>query len=352
MKKTRDNKLADTATLLWGLALFSVALFSVALCSVAHVNAGEPVTFGVLGDYGGGQEVAEIVRLIQPDYLVSVGDNNYGNVEVGSPDWESQVGDLYGDYILGRADGRYSSQVSETERFFPAVGNHDVQSATSLSGNREGYLDYFHANPYGSEEIAGRLPQGFHSTDASYYDIRLGDVHLFSLDSQAIVAGVHAEEQRAWLEAATLGSDAQWKFAFFHHPAYSSSQHGSHSAMQWSFGDYGIDAVFSGHDHVYERIVEDTNYFVAGTGGGSGLYSFRDEVDGSVFQYNEKYGAVFFTVLEDTTTVLFLNVDSEIVDQVELVKELPEPECSVLLLVGWLGALRLCVTRRQTGLSN
>ena len=69
--------------------------------------ADDITTFVVIGDYSGNQDVADIVQSIQPDYLLSVGDNNYGNVGVGAADWESQVGDLYGDYLLGRLDEQY-----------------------------------------------------------------------------------------------------------------------------------------------------------------------------------------------------------------------------------------------------
>jgi len=63
--------------------------------------------------------------------------------------------------------------------------------------------------------------------------------------------------QYAWL-LGDLESDAQpWTFVFFHHPAYSSGNHGSTGEVQTYLAPlletYGVDMVFSGHDHHYER---------------------------------------------------------------------------------------------------
>lgn len=300
----------------------------------------EPVSFAVIGDYGGGVPVANLVQSLEPDFIVTTGDNNYGFAVPEHEDWELQIGQHYGDYIVGREDGRYPFQTADTPRFFPTVGNHDVHYDDG--DHREGYLDYFHANP----GAAGRLPSGFHADDASYYDVRLGDIHLFSLDSQAMVWNASVFEQLDWLVQTATESDAPWKFVFFHHPPYSSSQHGSHSAMQWPYGEIGFDAVFSGHDHVYERIDRDTNYFVVGTGGGTSLYQFvRSDLEGSNFQYNENYGALFASVSENIAAFAFINVDGDVIDRFQIVKDVPEPAAVSLLLIGIIGSMR---QRRRT----
>ena len=289
----------------------------------------EPVSFAVIGDYGGGLPVANLVRSLEPDFIVTTGDNNYGFAIPEHEDWELQIGQHYGDYIVGREDGRYPYQTSNLPRFFPTVGNHDVHFDDG--DHRDGYLDYFHANPGG----VGRLPGGLHTTDVSYYDVQLGDIHLFSLDSQAMVTNVSVFEQLDWLFQTVTASDARWKFLFFHHPPYSSSQHGSHSAMQWPYGKLGFDAVFSGHDHVYERIERDTNYFVVGTGGGTSLYPFVTlDLEGSNFRYNEGYGALFASVSADIAALAFINVDGEVIDRFQIVKEVPESATWSPLLLG------------------
>jgi hypothetical protein len=64
-----------------------------------------------------------------------------------------------------------------------------------------------------------------------------------------------------------------------HHPAFSVSLHGGSRDVRerWTplFERYRVSAVFSGHDHVYERAEHDgIRYFVTG-GGGAPLYARR-----------------------------------------------------------------------------
>ncbi len=310
--------------------------------TIDRSQAEDSVTFAVFGDYGTGESVSQIVKLAEPDFILSTGDGNYGDTSLGSPDWESQIGRLYGDFIRRRGDDTFPSQTATEQRFFPTVGNHDVGIASDQNGTRAGYLDYFVDTPSGPN----RLPGSHHSFERSYYSLRRGDIHLFSLDSQAIVHDVAVEEQLAWLATEAAESDALWKFAIFHHPAYSSGPHGSHAALQFPFGQIGMDAVFSGHDHVYERIALDTNYLTVGTGG-VGLYPFQSEpIPGSQFRYNDEFGALFATVTGATAKFQFVNVNGELVDQFVLV--VPEPSTCWLLVccfVGSLGWLRNSRTR-------
>ena len=105
--------------------------------------------------------------------------------------------------------------------------------------------------------------------------------------------------------------------------------------MQWPYGQFGFDAVFSGHDHVYERIERDTNYFVVGTGGGTSLYQFVTlDLEGSNFRYNEDYGALFASVSDEIAALAFINVDGEVIDRFQMVKEVPESATWSPLLLG------------------
>src|SRR5262249_4882832 len=69
-------------------------------------------------------------------------------------------------------------------------------------------------------------------------------------------------------------SKARWKVAFFHHPLYCSARkHGSdlsvRAKLEPLFIRYKMDAVFSGHDHVYERMKPQHGvyYFTEGASG-------------------------------------------------------------------------------------
>ena len=66
-------------------------------------------------------------------------------------------------------------------------------------------------------------------------------------------------------------SPDDWKICYFHHPIYSDGgRHGSEVELRVTleplFVKYGVNVVFSGHDHIYERIKpqKGITYFVAG----------------------------------------------------------------------------------------
>jgi hypothetical protein len=95
-------------------------------------------------------------------------------------------------------------------------------------------------------------------------------VSFFALDS-----GYLDKPQLTWLEQALSSASPGWKIVFFHHPLYSSGKaHGSalesRAVLEPLFVKYGVSAVFSGHDHVYERIKPQKGgivYWVSGAGG-------------------------------------------------------------------------------------
>lgn len=77
--------------------------------------------------------------------------------------------------------------------------------------------------------------------------------------------------QLQWLQRELQTTTEQWKIAFFHHPLYSSgARHGSEVDLREQveplFVKYGVDVVFSGHEHFYERLKPQhgITYFVNG----------------------------------------------------------------------------------------
>jgi hypothetical protein len=151
------------------------------------------------------------------------------------------------------------------------VGNHE------LSGGEcgyQGYRDIYH--------LPDNAPPGDGET---YYSFDWGNAHFVALDTnQSYGAG---SAQYDWLIADLQAATRPWQFVFFHHPAYSSGTHGSTPDVQAHlvpvFETYGVDVVFNGHDHHYERTCpvlggacttpQDGGvvYYVTG-GGGAPLY--------------------------------------------------------------------------------
>ena len=123
---------------------------------------------------------------------------------------------------------------------FPTLGNHER--------NADWYYRYF------------SLP-----APEYYYQYQYGNTAFFVIDSNK---PLHPKsEQYRWLDRALAQSNATWKIAYHHHPAYSSDENDYGDTYKGSstYGDlnvrhlvqlyekYGVDVVFNGHIHLYER---------------------------------------------------------------------------------------------------
>jgi tartrate-resistant acid phosphatase type 5 len=257
-----------------------------------------PLRFAVIGDYGqAGPNLAAVAEMIlgwQPDLILTVGDNNYPNGAAGTID--ENIGQYFHTYIYPY-QGAYG-EGAETNRFYPALGNHDWNSRRA-----QPYLDYF------------TLPG-----NERYYDLVQYPVHFFILDTDTREPdGVgRSRAQAAWLQAGLAASTASWQVVLTHFPPYSSAYHGSTNYMWWPFADWGADAVLAGHDHVYERLeVDGMLYLVNGLGGGV-IYDFYRLHPGSLFRYNEGYGAMLVTATPQQITFEFYAVPGELIDSYTL----------------------------------
>ena len=247
------------------------------------LSTSQPVNFAVIGDYGlagiNEENVARLVDSQRPEFVVTVGDNNYPNGEASTI--ENNIGKYYGHY-LGK-------------RFYPSLGNHDW-----LTPNAQPYLDYFD------------LPN-----NERYYDVVKGPVHLFIIDSDPHEPdGVTSDSiQAQWLEQKLAESTARWQLVFFHHAPYSSGLHGNSVHMQWPFAEWGADAVIAGHDHHYERLEKDgIPYFVNGVGG-QGVRAIPNVAPESRFRYNGDFGAMFIWASEKQVEFKFVNVQGQLIDR-------------------------------------
>ncbi|MBE2221827.1 MAG: metallophosphoesterase [Anaerolineae bacterium] len=255
------------------------------------------VTFAVIGDYGTAKkpeaDVAALVKSWQPDFIVTVGDNNYPDGEAETID--ANIGQYYSDYIFPYV-GEYGSTATEN-RFWPALGNHDLR--TELG---QPYLDYF------------TLP-GNERT----YDFVAGPVHFFVLNSDPTEPNGRSADsvQGQWLQAGLAESDALWKLVVMHHTPYTSSmKRNPDKELQWPYADWGATAVLYGHDHLYERFEADgIPYFVNGAGGKE-LYNFGRPEPESVVRYNQDHGAMLVQASQACLNFTFYNRNAELIDSV------------------------------------
>lgn len=248
----------------------------------------------VIGDYGSAgpaeQQTAELVHSLHPDFVLTTGDNNY---PLGGADTIDQnIGQYFADFIFPY-QGTYGSGARHNQ-FYPVLGNHDWYTNDAAA-----YLAYF------------TLPG-----NERYYDVVLGDVHFFALDSdEREPDGVSATSVQAlWLKRALAASKSAFKIVAMHHPPYSSGPHGNTNYMQWPYAEWGADLVLGGHDHCYERLnIDGITYLVSGLGGAS-LYSFDAPVTGSVARYNEQYGVTVLEANNEEMRSMFFDIDGKLVD--------------------------------------
>lgn len=254
----------------------------------------------VIGDFGNAsqreKDVADLVHSWQVDYVLTVGDNNYPDGKTRTID--KNIGQYYHNYIYPY-QGSYGEGAAEN-RFFPALGNHDWNT-----GNIDAYLDYF------------TLPG-----NERYYDVALGPVHLFVIDSNVEEPDGRTANsvQAQWLQAEMSAASAPWKLVTQHHVPFSSgAKHGNDRQMQWPYAAWGATAVLSGHQHSYERIQRDgILYFINGLGGRWRVHTFAEPVPGSAVRYNQDFGAMLITAADQCINFSFFNRSEELIDSVTL----------------------------------
>ena len=258
------------------------------------------VVFAAIGDYGwGDQAEADVAQLIlswQPDFIITLGDNNYPSGVADHMD--EAVGQFFHSYIYPYT-GSYGAG-ADVNRFFPSLGNHDLGT-----DHGQPYYDYF------------TLPG-----NERYYDFTWGPLHFFALNTNdSEPDGVGASSiQAKWLNAGLAASTSAWNIVYMHYPPYSSGLQGSTDWTRWPYGKWGADAVLSGHDHLYERLEESRlMYFVNGLGGG-GRYDFANIQEGSLVRYNGDYGAMRVEATDSHILFEFINLSNKVVDSYEMGK--------------------------------
>ncbi len=114
-----------------------------------------------------------------------------------------------------------------------------------------------------------------------YYSFDLIDSHFIILDTQipGQVGGI-VGEQLAWLkrDLQTYAGSIQYLFVFTHSPVFPQGHYRGHDLanadeLHRLFTQYGVDIVFSGHEHQYYIYQKDAIHYVVSGGGGSPIYT-------------------------------------------------------------------------------
>ncbi len=200
-------------------------------------NTADSVKFAAMGDNGTGdtpqyEVAAQMVAWHAKfpfDTAIMLGDNLYGSQEPQD--------------FVQKFERPYQPLLAAGVKFYAALGNHDNQ--TNI------------------------LYKPFNMDGQRFYAYSKKNVRFFVLDTDYL-----DPKQLQWIEAQLKDSGADWKICYFHHPLYSDGgRHGSEVdlrvVLEPLFIKYGVNVVYSGHDHVYERLKPQKGiyYFVSGAAG-------------------------------------------------------------------------------------
>lgn len=200
--------------------------------------------FGVYGDSRSNEQIHAHVAGTMESFIDSTFVLNVGDIVPSS----SSGKEYFREDFFQPLDG-----LARETPIFVARGNHEATNP---------HFETYLAHPCAA------------SGSESYYSFDYGNLHVIVLDTTADFGKGSA--QRTWLEsdleAASSEPLTDWIAAAFHHPPYSTGQHGPDARVRREICPLleasGVNIVFTGHDHDYERIRQQNGVVYIVTGGG------------------------------------------------------------------------------------
>jgi len=242
------------------------------------------VKFAAIGDSGtGDKEEYEIAKQMETyhnivgfDFVIMLGDNIYGGHEPRDFERKFEI--------------PYKPLLDAGVKFYASLGNHDDPKLEPLY-------------------------KPFNMNGERYYTFKKGAIQFFALDSNYMDA-----QQLTWLEQNLRSSKAQWKICFFHHPLYNEGKmHGPDFDLRNQLSPllkiYGVNVVFSGHEHAYERLkpVDNIYYFIQGDSGKLARHDFPRS-DQMAASFDRARTFMIVEVVGDTLYFQTISQDAETVD--------------------------------------
>jgi 3',5'-cyclic AMP phosphodiesterase CpdA len=250
--------------------------------------------------------VSPVALADDPPVIVVYGDSRTGHsthqqvvdaVVAMNPTAVFHTGDLVENGLNPDHWAVFNSIVSElvgTAEFYPALGNHELGSQL--------FFDNFD------------LPN-----NERWYSVDINSIHFVVLDSNSPTDD--GSEQYEWLQADlyNIADETGFIIVVLHHPPFSTGPHvedekGLRQSIVPLLEQHGVDAVFSGHDHTYERSVYNDIFYVVTGGGGAPLY---DQARTSPYSqlYVKAHHFCTISTSDGQLTVSVFDVNSSLLDQ-------------------------------------
>lgn len=247
----------------------------------AHAGKAAAVRDGMrkyIAEHGG--EAIDLFLMLGDNAYLNGSDENYQqgvfelyqdllkNVAMWSTIGNHEMGTAHIDYcVIVDRTGTPLVPCETVVRDDPGVSySSDPSSWTGAAGGAPSTLPYLNIYTFPTAGEAGGVPSG----TEQYYSFDHGNIHVVSLDSQLTARD---EGQRAtmrqWLRDDLAANTLDWTIVIFHHPPYTKgANHDSDDTENnlvdrpiWDmrnefvpiFDAYGVDLVYSGHAHSYER---------------------------------------------------------------------------------------------------
>lgn len=248
--------------------------------------------------------------------FVVFGDTRSGNsihraivkqIVKNSPDFVIHTGDLV---ESGRSKSEWDrffqieAPLLRMAPFFPTLGNHEDYDPKRFDNH---YLDIFH------------LPG-----NELWYAFDYGNARFICLKADGYPLGEYFpdEEQLAWLEEQLAANDTPWLFVYFHIGVFTSREEGFlelglRERLVPLFERYGVDAVFMGHHHSYERVIVNGVTYIVTAGGGASLYNLDQPEPGSQVAARVHHFVVV-DVNGDRLSGTAIDRDGQVIDRFEL----------------------------------
>jgi len=277
-----------------------------------------PVRFLVLGDSGGGWlpqfELADLMAAEEVDLVLHTGDLIYPYYRL--PYVDTRLLSVYGPHM-------------RTTPYYFTAGNHELYG----TGGVTWMLDTLN------------LPRNATFGTEHFYSFDVGDVHFVCLFVPTRTRVPELEPYRLelgsaqyqWLTNDLASTTKPWKILFLHSPLFTSSAHrgddydgdGQLDRLQLQaillpvIQRYGVQMVFSGHDHNYERCrpVVGMHQIVTG-GGGYTLYAMT-QADAASSQFWYRYNYVRVSIQGDTLALEAVDNNGLVFDSMTLQKAPP-----------------------------